>query len=171
MKILYKYMYLFLLLGMASWMPVAQSEGLPVVKDFTVEAKESREKQAPILVLFMSNTCSYCETVLQDFLLPMQRDPVYGSRVILRQIETDSREEMIDFNGSVTTHKSFSSKHVGWGVPTVMLFDSHGNELSSVVGLLTVDFYLGFLDNAISESQEKIRAAEKLQEKSPDLAI
>jgi len=145
-------------------MPFAQAEGLPVVKDFTVEAKESREKQAPIMVLFMSSSCGYCETVLKDFLLPMQRDPEYGNRVILRQIETGSKDKLIDFNGSVTTHSAFASRHLAWGVPTVMLFDSHGNELTSIVGLLTVDFYLAYLDNAISESQAKIKAAEKSQE-------
>jgi len=34
---------------------------------------------------------------------------------------------------------------------------------TSIVGLLTVDFYLAYLDNAISESQAKIKATEKLQ--------
>lgn len=151
-----------------------------MVKDFTSDAKESREKHVPILVLFMSNTCSYCDTVLEEFLLPMRRDPESGSQVILRQIEVDSKDKMVDFKGAETTHKSFANKHVDWGVPTVKLFDSKGNELSSIVGLLTVDFYLGFLNNAISESQEKINATEKQieikpqetkQEKSKNLEI
>lgn len=163
MKIMFKPIFLFLLLVIANWMTFAQAEGLPVVQDFTVEAKESREKQAPIMVLFMSNSCSYCETVLNDFLLPMQRDPQYNNRVILRQIETDSKNKLIDFDGTTTTHSAFSNKHLEWGVPTVMLFDSQGNVLTSIVGLLTVDFYLAYLDNAISESQAKIKSAEKPQ--------
>ena len=163
MKISFKPIFLFLLLAISGWMPFALAEGLPVVKDFTVEAKESREKQAPILVLFMSNSCSYCETALKDFLLPMQRDPEYSSRVILRQIEIGSSDKLVDFKGKTTTHRAFSSKHLESGVPVVVLFDSQGNELTSIVGLLTVDFYLAYLDNAISESQAKIKAAEKPQ--------
>jgi thioredoxin-related protein len=163
MKIIFKPIFIFILLATASWLPFAHAEGLPSVKDFTVEAKESIEKQAPILVLFMSKSCSYCETALNDFLLPMQHDPEYGNRVILRQIDTDSKDKLVDFNGKTTTNRAFSSKHLEWGVPTVMLFDSQGNELASIVGLITVDYYLAYLDNAISESQAKIKAAEKPQ--------
>lgn len=153
-------MALFILLGSAaSWVPTAQAEGLPVVRDFTVEAKESMKKQAPILVLFMSKTCTYCEIVLQDFLLPMQRDPEYKNKVILRQIEISSKDQLIEFNGNLTTQTAFASKHKAWAVPTVMLFDSKGRVLNSIVGLLTVDFYLAYLDNAINESQAKIKAA------------
>ena len=155
-------MALFILLGSAaSWVPTAQAEGLPVVRDFTVEAKESMKKQAPILVLFMSKTCTYCEIVLQDFLLPMQRDPEYKNKVILRQIEISSKDQLIEFNGNLTTQTAFASKHKAWAVPTVVLFDSQGHVLTQIVGLLTLDFYQAYLDIAINESQAKIKAAAK----------
>ena len=142
----------------ASGLAAAQAGNLPVVQDFTLDAKESKKNQAPILVLFMTKTCPYCEIVLQDFLLPMQRDREYDKKVILRQIETGSRDMLIDFNGVPTSQSAFAKKHKAWGVPTVILFDSKGRVLTSIVGLLTVDFYLAYLDNAINESQEKIRA-------------
>ena len=145
----------------AGWMPAAQAEGLPVVRDFTVEAKESVNKQVPILVLFMSDSCAYCETALRDFLLPMQRDPEYNNKVILRQIEISSKDQLIDFNGKITTQSAFASKHDALMVPTVMLFDSQGLELTNIVGLLTVDYYLAYLDNAINESLAKIKAGSK----------
>jgi len=137
----------------------AHAAGLPVVKDFTVEAKDARKRQVPILVLFMSESCSYCETVLEEFLLPMQRDPEYADKVILRQIESSSRDELIDFDGKVTTYRKFSGRHKVSGVPNVMLFDSNGQMLTFIEGLLTVDFYYGFLADAIEESLAKIRAA------------
>jgi thioredoxin-related protein len=145
----------------ANWAPAAQTESLPAVKDFKVEAKESQTKQAPIMVLFMSNTCTYCEKVLQDYLLPMQRDHEYDNKVILRQIEINSQDKLIDFNGKVTTQSAYSSTHKIWAVPTIMLFDSQGHELTQIVGLLTLDFYLAYLDNAINESQAKIKAQAK----------
>jgi len=167
MKFKIEYARCFLFVLFIGWMPISQAEGLPVVKDFSADAKESREKQVPIMVLFMSKTCSYCETVLQDFLLPLQRDPQYTNKVIYRQIDVDSKDAILDFHGSETTLKSFAKKHVDWGVPTVTFFDSQGNELSSIVGLLTVDFYLGFIFNAIEESQEKINAAAKSSGTNP----
>jgi len=161
MKNPFKKALLFLLLAIAGWQSHVYADGLPVVTDFAAEAKVSAEKRLPILVLFMSKSCSYCETVLKDFLLPMQRDPEYADRVILRQIDTESTAKLVDFEGIATTQRKFSRKHVDWGTPTVVLFDSSGNVLESIVGLLTEDFYLAFLNNAISGSLEKIRRAEE----------
>jgi thioredoxin-related protein len=157
MKFTFKPALIVLIFVTATGVSIAQTEGLQTVTDFRIEAKAAQKIKAPILVLFMSNTCHYCEIVLQDFLLPMQRDRSYDNKVILRQIETGSREKLIDFNGQITSQGAFASKHKAWGVPTVMLFDSQGNELTSIAGLLTVDYYLAYLDNAINESQEKIK--------------
>ena len=159
MKLLLKKALFIFILANANWMPITQAAGLPVVTDFTIEAKEAQAKQVPILILFMSDSCHYCETVLNDFLLPMQRDPAFDNKVILRQIETSSKDKLIDFNGKTTNHRSFSSKNDALLVPTVILFDSHGQVLASIVGLLTVDFYYAYLENAINESLEKIKAS------------
>lgn len=150
---------LFLACATLNCMPTAQAAGLPLVQNFTVDARESIAKQAPILVLFMSNTCPYCETVLQDFLLPMQRDHAYDNKVILRQLEIGSTAQLIGFNGETTTPSAFAVAHKVWAVPTVMLFDSKGHVLTKIVGLLTLDFYLAYLDDAIDGSQQKIKAA------------
>jgi len=160
MKLLFKQILaIFSLVAAINCGSIAQAAGLPVVKDFTVEAKDAHKRQVPILVLFMSESCSYCETVLEEFLLPMQRDPEYTDKVILRQIESSSRDELIDFDGKVTTYSRFSGRHKVSGVPNVMLFDSDGQVLTFIEGLLTVDFYYGFLVDAIDESLAKIKAA------------
>lgn len=129
------------------------------MKDFTVEARDAQKRQVPILVLFMSETCEYCGTVLEKFLLPMQRDPEYNDKVILRQIESSSGDELIDFDGKTTTYSMFSSRYKVSGVPNVMLFDSNGQVLTFIEGLLTVDFYYAFLVDAIDESLAKIQTA------------
>ncbi len=133
--------------------------GLPVPQDFTAEAGEARDKQVPVLVLFMSEGCTYCETALEDFLLPMQRDSEFRGKVILRQIETDSGDALIDFEGNATTYKRFSARHGVSVVPNVTLFDSSGQVLTRIEGLLTADFYYGFLVQAIDESLEQIKSA------------
>jgi thioredoxin-related protein len=147
-----------LILSISGLAFTAQADGLSPVQDFRIEAKESSEIQAPILVLFMSTSCPYCEIALQDFLLPMQRDPEYKNKVILRQIEIGSAEKLVDFNGKITSQGAFARARKIGAVPTVMLFDSKGQVLTSIVGLLTVDFYLAYLDNAINDSQAKIKA-------------
>ncbi len=138
---------------------MAYASGLPVVKDFTAEAKDAKSKRVPILVLFMDETCSYCKTVSEDFLQPMQRDAEFDSKVIIRQIESSSEGTLIDFDGTPTTYRKFSGKHNVRGVPNVMLFDSQGQVLTFLEGLTTVDFYYAFLLDAIEESLAKVKAA------------
>jgi len=141
------------------WATLSKAEGLPVVRDLTIEAKASHKLQAPILVLFMSKHCHYCEKVLQDYLLPMYHDPAYEGKVILRQVEVSSSDQLIDFRGMTTTQQNLASRYRARVVPTIVLFDSKGQELIRVVGLLTADYYLAHLDSVIDESQAKIKAA------------
>lgn len=152
---------LTLLGGMACWMPSAQADGLPEITDFTVEAKESISKQVPILVLFKSKYCPYCDQVLEEFLLPMQRRPQYDNKVIFRQIDVSSSHKLINFNGKPISQSAFARSSEVWAVPTVVLFDAEGHVLTRIIGLLTVDFYLAYLDDAIDESLGKIKAKVK----------
>ena len=161
MQIYLKNTFLLLFLSCIIAITYARAQDLPVVTDFTIDAKDSQARQVPILVLFMSKSCHFCEIVLRDFLIPMQSDHQYDNKVILRQIETSSSAMLIDFNGTTTSHKAFSSKHKMFGVPTVMLFNGEGQVLTSIEGLLTVDYYLAYLENAINESQAKIKASAK----------
>lgn len=140
------------------WMPTAQAEGLPVIKDFRVETKDSGNKQVPILVLFMTPTCPYCKQALKEFLLPMQRNLKYESEVILRQIDISSKKKLVDFNGRITTQSKFAKDRNIRAVPTVVIFDNLGQELTRIEGMLGADFYQSYLDNAISESQAKMKA-------------
>jgi len=146
---------LILLGGVASWMPAAQAEGLPEVRDFSVDAKESISKQAPILVLFKSEYCPYCVQVLEEFLMPMQRRPQYGGKVIFRQIDIGSSQKLINFNGKPISQSAFAKANEVWAVPTVVLFDAEGRVLTKIIGLLTVDFYLAYLDNASTSHRQK----------------
>jgi thioredoxin-related protein len=138
---------------------MAYASGLPVVKDFTAEARDAKDKKVPILVLFMDETCSYCKIVSEDFLQPMQRDPEFDNKVILRQIESGSEGTLIDFDGTPTTYRKFAGRHHVGGVPNVMLFDSNGQMLTFLEGLTTVDFYYAFLLEAVEGSLAKVRAA------------
>lgn len=130
---------------------------LPEVTDFRQLASEARQKQIPIVVLFMSESCHFCEIVLSDFLIPMYMDPEYDNKVILRQVEITSQDLLIDFDGKMTTHGKFASKLQVWGVPQVYFFDSRGHILHKIAGLLTPDYYGVYLDEAIDNAIASIR--------------
>lgn len=139
-------------------MPAVWAEGLPYVQDFTIEAKAAQAKRVPILVLFMSPHCGYCERVLQEFLLPMGRNADYDTKVMMRQIDIGNDAKLLDFKGKLTTQSKFANLHKVRMVPTVKFFDAEGNEMADpIVGLLTPDFYGGYLDSAIEQALAKIR--------------
>ena len=143
------------------WTSHAYAQGLPLVTNFKLEANESAGKKAPILLLVMSKTCIYCERVLTEFLLPMQRNPEYAGKVILRQIDIAGKNRLIDFEGKTTTQAAYAKAHKVLAVPTVLLLDDKGNELARITGLTSVDFYQAYLDNAIDESREKMQSRDK----------
>lgn len=148
---------IFLVLTFTGCSKTSQADQLPEINDIRIEARESAQKEIPILVLFMSNYCHYCEIALDEFLLPMQRDPAFKDKVILRQVDTSSQHKFLDFAGNMTSSNAFASKMHIWGVPHIMLFDQHGNKLSELKGLLTLDFYNAYLEAAIEEATKKIR--------------
>ena len=135
---------------------------LPAVVDLTIEAKESHKTQLPILVLFMSQTCAYCKQALKEFLLPMHRNHDYDGKVLLRQIDIGSDNKIVGFDGKKVSQHNFAKIHGVIAVPTVLLFDEQGNELAKITGLMGVDFYQAYLDNAINESLERIRSKSNL---------
>jgi len=148
-----------LLCSVLTYVPASSAAELPAVEDFRVVAQEAKQKNVPILVLFMSNGCPYCEVALHDYLVPIYLDPAYDDKVILRQIALDQYDKLINFKGQVTTPHKFAQASNIFAVPTAVLFDSEGHELSRVVGLIIVDFYLAYVDNAINEALAKIRSA------------
>jgi thioredoxin-related protein len=145
-----------------SWAHAQSDVEVPWARDLAVEAQASQAKRLPLLVLFTSPGCPYCERVMQEFLLPMQRNPEYRNKVVMRQVDIGSSMQLRDFGGLATTHAQFSAQHKIKLVPTIKLFDASGRELTQpIVGLLTPDFYGGYLDQAIDEALARLRSGVK----------
>jgi len=134
---------------------------VPFVQDFAQEAKAAEAKRVPILVLFSRADCHFCDQVLEEFLLPMQRNPDYQAKVIMRQVRVGGGAPLRDFSGKPTTHGRFARDHRVQLAPTIMLFDPRGKELTeALIGLSTPDYYGGFLDQRIDEALAKMRGPE-----------
>lgn len=151
-------------LGLASlaWFGLAGAAGaadeIATALDLSSEAAASRTSRLPILILFTAPKCTYCERVKREFLLPMQRNPEYADKVIMRQIEYRSQGRLVDFSGKATTAAQFSRQQNVRLTPTIKLFDAEGRVLSDpLVGLTTPDYYGAYLDRAIDEALAKIR--------------
>jgi thioredoxin-related protein len=132
--------------------------GLVQARDFQADARLAAQRRVPIMVLFSSAGCPYCERTKSEYLVPMHQDPAYRSRVIFREVSIDSAAPLTGFDGAPTTGSAFAAAHKVFMVPTVMVFDTAGKPTGeAIVGLLIPDFYFGYLENAIDEGGRKVR--------------
>jgi thioredoxin-related protein len=150
---------------LACWAPTSahavERGKLPLAIDLSREAKLAREKQIPILILFSMQGCGYCTRVREEILIPTTLNAEYDDKVILLEVDSGNPAKLIDFEGKATTQAAFVARNKVGLAPTVKFFDSQGREVADpIVGLVTVDYYGGFLDQAIDTSIAKIRGVE-----------
>lgn len=155
--------YSLLAVGILAWAMTLPALGdghadVPLTDSLKQEGKDAAGRKVPIMLLFASPECHYCERVKNEFLGPMVNDPAYRNKVIIRQVEVGSDWTLIGFDGKKTTHGAYASGQKVFMVPTVKVVDAQGKELSKpIVGLLTPDFYFGYIESAMEEGLEKIR--------------
>ena len=148
------------ILACAFGLPVmaAGQADVPLTDSLKTESREATNRKVPIMLLFTSPECHYCERVKNEFLGPMVTDPAYRNKVIIRQVEVGSDWKLVGFDGKKTTHGAYAAGQKVFMVPTIKVVDAQGKELSKpIVGLLTPDYYFGYIESAIDEGLEKIR--------------
>ena len=77
--------------------------------DLALVAAEARSKRVPVLIAFMQESCPYCAIARRDYLLPLQTDPKWRHRVLIREIDVDRKTPLRDFSGAATTQSAFGS--------------------------------------------------------------
>lgn len=130
--------------------------------DLAALAGAARAQRAPLLIVFTQASCIHCEIAKRDYLVPMNQSAEFLGKVIIREIDVDSRARVRDFNGREISQKEFSLRYRVNKVPTVIVMDDAGAPAAPpVVGLLSDDFYRLYLQQAIEEGQRKMRVARK----------
>lgn len=134
------------------------ADDIAYARDLSADAETMRSKGIALLVVFTQPYCSYCDRLMAEYLIPMQRNKTYQNRVLMRQIEVGGDDALVDFSGKPITHAQFAGRYRASLTPTIKLFDTHGVELTSaIVGYTTPDLYGGYLDQAIDEAYAKSR--------------
>ena len=139
--------------------PAWAEEGVPYARDLQKDAQAAREKNGVVLVIFAGTFCSYCDRVLNEFLIPMSRNRQYQEKLVMRRLVVSDDSPIRDFEGRPSTPRKLARQYGYSLVPTVLLLDAKGRMLAKpVVGLTTVDYYGMYLDEAIDLAVNKIRA-------------
>ncbi len=131
--------------------------------NFKADAAEAKAKNLPILIMFSATYCGFCTIVKEEFLKPMKISGDYRDKVIVRVLELDSGDDVIDLNGQSVDPEVFAQRYHVQLTPTLVFIDPNGKELvRKMVGVTTVDFYGGYLDEAIDGSLLELRGGRKL---------
>ncbi len=133
-------------------------DSLPLAKSFEADGKLAAAKKIPILVLYTSPGCQFCQRAKSEYLVPMLKDPAYKNKVIMREVDITSQSPLTLYNGSKSTGAEFAAQHKVTIVPTIKVMDAQGAELAEpIVGLLIADYYFGYIDSAITGGLQKMR--------------
>ena len=132
---------------------------IPLATDLQADGRLSRERRAPIVILFSLPGCPYCEIVRRSHLGPMHRDPQQAGRVIIRQIDVGEDHGVTGFRGERTTHAAIARAHGVRAVPVVAFWDGEGTPVADpLAGMLLADFYAAYLDQAIETARSRLGA-------------
>ena len=130
---------------------------IPEITNLNTEAQRAKKLGVPLLILFSMQGCAYCQVVREEFLKPMLRNRDYDKKVLIREIHTDSFDTLRDFNGAPIDASELAQRYHASFSPTVVFLDYHGQPLAKhLVGITTLDYYGGFLDDAIDNSLQQI---------------
>ena len=144
-----------------AWLPQPSGAAggvLAAAADLAGDAGQMRRSRLPLLVLYSQAGCSWCEKLRREYLEPMQRDPAYRDRVLLRQVDIDSTGPLADFSGRSTTHAEFARREGVRFTPTVVVYGPDGRRLAEpIVGVGVADLYGAYLDQAIERALSRLR--------------
>jgi len=102
--------------------------GLVHAKSFQADGQLAAKRRVPIMVLFTTPNCPYCEIVKRDYLVPMHKDRAYRTRALFREVTVNAGAPLTGFDGTVTTEAAFAAAHKVFVVPTVMVFDPRARQ-------------------------------------------
>jgi thioredoxin-related protein len=125
--------------------------------DLSKDASLARDQGLVILLEFASESCEYCRLLEEEFLKPMLIDQEYRNKVIIRTVRFDGYKSFKGFKGESTSPDQFASRYNIQVTPTMVFLDANGDELSEkLVGIWSIDFFGGYIDQRIDSAKRKI---------------
>jgi thioredoxin-related protein len=129
-------------------------------EDLHADAQRAARQALPILLAFAADYCEYCTQLEEWFLVPMLISGDYEDKILIRKVRIDSSRRLVDFDGAATDSDQLASRYGVQMVPTLVFVDARGQELTErMVGLTTLDFYGGYLEQRIDAAVGRLRGA------------
>ncbi|MCK5698120.1 MAG: thioredoxin fold domain-containing protein [Gammaproteobacteria bacterium] len=155
-KIVINTLFFFLIISCGG--VLAERPKLKHISDLRETAQLAKEKNLPILMMFGTDECPYCELLKEDFLIPMIISGHYQDKVIFREIHIAAHADLIDFSGNKITVGELSRRYGVTLFPTTVFIDSNGQPLvKNIIGITTPSLFGGTLDDHIDKALGVLR--------------
>jgi thioredoxin-related protein len=153
----------FLLTLAVSGTACAQSHesNLPQATDLNKLGKTAEQHQTPIVLVIVSDSCPYCQLLEEEILRPMQLSGEYDQKIHLQVLNQNQSDYRLDFDGNARSPQEIADRYHVRMVPTVLFLGPRGEELAErLTGISVIDYYWGYLDQAIEEARGKLRPSQ-----------
>jgi len=145
-----------IMLNMA-WFRLDADGVLPAI-DLNREGRQAEEACIPLLLEFATEHCEYCTLLEEEVLNPTLLNRDYDQRVLMRKLVIDRSGKLRDFDDTPVNATELANRYKVFVTPTLLFLDSQGRELAErMVGVMTLEFYGGYLDQAMDASTDKLR--------------
>lgn len=125
--------------------------------DLQTLSQQMKTDKLGLMVMFHASYCEYCERLEEDLLLPMLRSGEYDEKILIRKVQIDSNDELVNFNGQTITTAQLSTLYGAAMTPTLVFLDASGEEQSErILGYTTPDFFSAYVDKGIDELHKVI---------------
>ena len=143
---------LFLSLLLVSPISQAETTTVPEAKDFFTDAQQAVKNKTPILILFSTPDCPYCEEIKQEVIGPMSELEEYQQKIIIRHVDESSFSDVQDFYNNSITMRRLGFNYAVDFFPTVILVDNNGTPLDKIIGVKNLEYYWHELDQIIDQA-------------------
>lgn len=125
---------------------------LPSAESLQASLSGAIEHKQPLVVMVSLHRCPFCKVVRENYLQPLRET---GLQVV--QIDMRDPKPLLDFDGTSTTHDTWTRKMGMKIAPTVMFFGPQGREVAArLTGAYLPDFYGSYLDEQLAVARRTI---------------
>jgi len=141
--------------------PLAQADMHKcTARDLTLAAHAARQAEAPILLLYSSQECGYCELLKRQVLKPMFGQDQDNRLAVVRELDMDTGGKLVDFDGEKIRSRRLQERYHVRVTPTLLILDAKGQLLADpIVGYDSPEAYRTRLESLLARSHKLLRAA------------
>ena len=136
------------LLLTSGWALSDATTGVLPTDDWSAEVSAARRSGLPILILFSSEHCGYCERLKSEVLEPLAKNGEMKNFARIRELDIKRGGKVRDFDGEKIRTKIFVDRYEVYATPTLILVDNQGKMLGTpIVGFSNSEDYISYLEH------------------------